>query len=197
MDMAGWAKESGRREGVERETAARRADPVYRRWCEADDNGHKERGGERVYRRRREADDRGRKKTANLGSLGTYLAGTLGPKHLSSPKDQDGWRKRKLAHTANGPVPIVITVCSRLRTHGIANSNVYPDKWRPSVHRRSGRRSHDSFHRLPHVAQVQKMVMASSAPRVCFCCHDTSALSHPRQRSVDEVTATAPTLSYF
>jgi len=79
----------------------------------------------------------------------------------------------------------------------IAKSNVYPSKWRPSVPRRSGRRSHDIFHRLPHVAQVQKMVMALSAPRVCFCCHDTSALSHPRQRSVDEVTANAPTLSYF
>jgi len=89
MNKAEWAEKSGRTEGVERETAARRADPVYRRWCEAedkaDDEGHEE-GGKRVYRRWRGADDRGRKKTANLASLATYLAGTLGRAQLLLPR---------------------------------------------------------------------------------------------------------------
>jgi len=84
MDKAKWEEASGRKEGVEREAAARRADPVYRRWCEADDKGHE--GEERVYRRWREADDRGRKKTANLGSFGTYLAGMLGRAELLPPR---------------------------------------------------------------------------------------------------------------
>ena len=85
MDKAEWEEGSGRKEGVEREAAARRADPVYRRWCEADDKGH-EKGEEQVYRRWREADDRGRKKTANLRSFGTYLAGTLGRAELLLPR---------------------------------------------------------------------------------------------------------------
>jgi len=115
MDKAEWAEESRRKEGVEQETAARCADPVYRRWCEADDKaddeGHEE-GGERVYRRWREADDRGRKKTANLGSLGTYLAGTLGraelllPRLLGHMRPVHKWREARkrmsaLAHLAD------------------------------------------------------------------------------------------------
>jgi len=85
MDKAEWEEASGRKAGVEREDAARRADPVYRRWCEADDKGHEE-GEEQLYRRWREADNRGRKKTANLGSFGTYLAGTLGRAELLLPR---------------------------------------------------------------------------------------------------------------
>jgi len=73
MDKAEWEEASGRKEGVEREDAARRADPVYRRWCEADNNGHGE-GEERVYRRWREADDRGRKKTREQGRLASSAA---------------------------------------------------------------------------------------------------------------------------
>lgn len=60
----------------------------------------------------------------------------------------------------------------------------------------AGRVFQDIFHRVLQLEHVQKMVIDSSAPRVCFCCHAMSVLPHVLHR-IKLPSADLFTFSYF